>query len=241
MNSNRRNARIVERIAAAVVAFAAFAACAVTHAAVADASASPDTGIHFLIERELAGFGGRVEISVGQLDPRIALQPCAKIEPFLPPGARAWGRVNVGMRCREGATWTAYVPVTVKVFGTALAAAKSLVAGTVPGAADVEALETELTREPGTPVVDLKQLEGRVLARSLFPGQVLRIEQFRAAPAIAQGDQVKVVATGPGFTVTTDGEALAQALEGQAVRVKTDAGRIVSGTARSGRIVELRF
>ena len=207
----------------------------------APAATGPENTVRMLLERETAGLSGRAEITMGQLDPHLSLAPCARIEPFLPPGTRAWGRFNVGMRCRDGANWTVYLPVTVKVFGPALTAKKSLMSGTPVADNDIEALEGELSREPGTPVSDLKQVEGRVLARALFPGQILRLEHFRAAPAVAQGDQVKLVAIGPGFTITTDGEALSQALEGQSVRVRTDTGRIVSGTARAGRTVELRF
>jgi len=204
--------------------------------------ASPaDNSIDVLLQRETAGINGRVEIVVGQLDPRLALAPCARIEPFLPPGTRAWGRINVGMRCRDGATWSVFLPVTVKVFGSALTAKKSLTYGAILADIDVEAVETELSREPGTPVTELKQMEGRLLARAVFPGQILRMEYFRAAPAITQGDQVKLVASGPGFSISADGEALAHAAEGQSVRVKTETGRVVSGTARPGRVVELRF
>ncbi len=209
--------------------------------AAATARNSPESSVQMLLERETAGIHGRAEITVGQLDTRLALAPCGKIEPFLPAGTRAWGRINVGMRCREGATWTVFLPVTVKVFGSALTAKKSLMFGTAPADNDVESLESELSREPGTPVSDLKQVEGRVLARALFPGQILRLEHFRAAAAIAQGDQVKLVARGDGFTISADGEALAHALDGQSVRVKTETGRIVSGTARLGRVVELRY
>lgn len=194
-----------------------------------------------LLARETAGTPGRVEIVVGQLDSRTTLAPCEKIEMFLPPGIRAWGRINVGMRCREGAIWTVFVPVTVKVFGVALTARKSLMFGSVLADNDVEARESELSREPGTPISDLKQIEGRILARAVSPGQILRVEHFRAAPAISQGDQVKLVATGSGFTISADGEALAHASVGQNIRVKTETGRVVSGTARAGRIVELRF
>jgi flagella basal body P-ring formation protein FlgA len=207
----------------------------------ASAQASPESSVQMLLERETAGIHGRAEIVVGQLDPRLSLAPCNMIEPFLPAGTRAWGRFNVGMRCREGATWTVFIPVTVKVYGTALTAKKSLMFGTTPADNDVELLESELSREPGTPVSDLKQVEGRVLARALFPGQTLRLEHFRAASAISQGDQVKLVARGDGFTISADGEALAHALDGQSIRVKTETGRIVSGTARLGRVVELRY
>lgn len=219
----------------AVLATAANASTAVV------AQMPPESSVQMLLERETAGIHGRAEIIVGQLDPRLALAPCSKIEPFLPAGTRAWGRINVGMRCREGAAWTVFLPVTVKVFGAALTARKSLMFGITPADNDVELLESELSREPGTPVSDLKQVEGRVLARALFPGQILRLEHFRAASAISQGDQVKLLARGDGFTISADGEALAHALDGQSIRVKTETGRIVSGTARMGRVVELRY
>jgi flagellar basal body P-ring formation protein FlgA len=197
--------------------------------------------IQMLLERETAGVQGRVEIVVGQLDTRTTLAACEKIEMFLPPGTRAWGRINVGMRCREGAGWTVFVPVTVKVFGLALTAKKSLMFGSTPADSDVELRESELSREAGTPVSDLRQIEGRILARAVLPGQILRTEHFRVAPAISQGDQVKLVASGLGFSISADGEALAHASLGQNIRVKTETGRIVSGTARAGRVVELRF
>jgi len=145
------------------------------------------------------------------------------------------------MRCRDGASWTVFIPATIKVYGNALTAKKSLMFGTAPADNDVESIESELSREPGTPVTDLKQIEGRVLAKAVFAGQILRMEQFRTTPAVSQGDQVKLIAIGAGFSISADGEALAHAQDGQNVRVKTDTGRIVSGIARTGRVVELRF
>lgn len=234
--------RVPARLAAMVLAAMLPLCCTSAQALAADvAQDPPESSVRMLLERQTAGIHGRAEIIVGQLDPRLSLAPCGRIEPFLPAGTRAWGRINVGMRCREGASWTVFVPVTVRVFGTALAANKSLMFGATPADNDVEPLESELSREPGTPVSDLKQVEGRVLARALFPGQILRMEHFRVAPAIAQGDQVKLVVKGQGFTISADGEALAQALDGQNIRVKTETGRIVSGTARPGRVVELRY
>lgn len=210
-------------------------------ASTATSEPAAEHAVKWMLEQETAGIQGRAEIVIGQLDPRLVLAPCRKIEPFLPAGTRAWGPIRVGMRCRDGATWTAFLPVNVKVFGVALTARKALMFGVAPAENEVEPGESELSREPGTPVTDLRQVSGRVLARTLQPGQVLRLEYFRAAPAIAQGDQVRLLAKGPGFSISADGEALAHAQEGQSVRVKTETGRIVSGTARAGRVVELRF
>ena len=51
----------------------------------------------------------RMQVSVGQLDARLRLTPCARVEPYLPPGARLWGRTRLGLRCLEGETrWNTF-------------------------------------------------------------------------------------------------------------------------------------
>ena len=70
------------------------------------------------IEMRIEGPNGdaRIEIEPGQLDPRLKLTPCRRIEPYLPTGSTAWGRTRVGLRCLQGPTrWNVYLPVTVRV------------------------------------------------------------------------------------------------------------------------------
>jgi len=194
--------------------------------------------IRGFVARQVAPGAGRVEVSVGQLDPRLVLAPCARIEPYLLPGTRLWGRTSIGVRCLEGATWNVSLPVTVTVRGVALVAAEPLASGAVPGPASFRLEEVELTKEPGAPVTDLSQLVGRSLTRGLAAGQVLRQDHLRATPTVAAGDPVRVRLVGQGFAIQADGQALAPAAEGQPVRVRTENGRIVAGTLR-GRTVEV--
>ena len=72
-------------------------------------------------------------------------------------------------------------------------------------------------------------------------GQPLLRDGFRARPVLAQGDTVKLLYSGQGFSVSTQGRALSGAVDGQSVRVVTDSGRTISGTARPNRVVELTF
>jgi flagella basal body P-ring formation protein FlgA len=58
---------------------------------------------------------------------------------------------------------------------------------------------------------------------------------------VGQGEPVRVVGHGNGFSISADGVALASATAGQSVRVRTESGRIVTGTARAGRLVEVQF
>lgn len=231
--------------AAARLLLAALAGAAVPQAASAAsanpaASAPPAAALRDFVERQVQPGAGRIEISVGSLDPRLQLAPCARIEPYLLPGTRLWGRTAIGVRCVDGARWAVALPVTVSVHGLALVATEPLPAGSRPQASSVRLEEVELTREPGTPVTDETQLVGRTLTRTLAPGQVVRLEHLRASPTVAPGDPVRIQVHGSGFVVHAEGKALAGAGEGEPIRVRTENGRIVSGTLR-GRTVEIRI
>jgi flagella basal body P-ring formation protein FlgA len=188
-----------------------------------------------------AARGARIEVTVAALDGRYNLAPCQRAEPFLPIGARLWGRTQVGVRCVQGATWSVLVPVLVRVYGMALVAAHPLAAAQPLAAEDVQAAEIDLSREPQGVATELAQIEGHTLNRALMAGQAIPVAALRAIQVIGQGDPVKIVGQGRGFAVATDGIALAAAQDGQAVRVRLESGRILTGTARTGRLVELAF
>lgn len=206
----------------------------------ANAQAIDEQSIKLYLEKENAGINGRVEVSVGQADARLRLAPCARMEPFIPSGARLWGRSHIGIRCVEGASWSTYIPVHVRIYAPALVATRPLSPGQEILESDVKLEEIELTREGSAAYTDIAQLADRVLLRSVQPGQPLRADQTRARPVINAGDQVKLSYVGQGFSVSMDAKALSPATSGQILRVQTEAGKILSGIARPGRIVEIR-
>jgi flagella basal body P-ring formation protein FlgA len=208
-------------------------------AAAAAAAAAPDP-IRAYVERQMQGGVGRVTVTVGSLDPRLTLAPCQRVEPYMLPGTRLWGRTAIGVRCLEGASWTVALPITVTVHGKALVAGAPLAAGSVPSPAALRLEDIELTREAGTPVTDPAQLVGRSLIRPVATGQVLRMEHLRVTPTVVAGDPVRIQMTGAGFAIQADGQALVAAGEGQPIRVRTENGRILAGTLR-GRTVEIRI
>ncbi len=197
--------------------------------------------LRLFLDDATAGMPGRVEVSVGELDPRLALAPCARVVPFLPTGVRLWGRAHIGVRCVEGATWQAYVPVHVRVFGPALVANRALAAGESIGDADFELAEVELTREPPGLLSNPRGLQGKVIGRNMRAGQPLRADFLRARPVLGAGENVRVVYEGQGFQVSTEGKSLGAAGEGEPVRVQLTGGRVLTGVARPDRTVEVRF
>ena len=58
------------------------------------------------LQVQTAGLPGQVGIEVGQLDARMSLAACPAPQAFQQPGARAWGKTTVGVRCAAPAAWT---------------------------------------------------------------------------------------------------------------------------------------
>lgn len=183
----------------------------------------------------------RIEVRVGELDPRLKLRACADIEPFLPPGTRLWGRAYLGMRCKEPRGWTAFIPVDVKVFAKVPVAARLLNAGETVSTNDLRMEERDLTKLGPQGLPRLQDIEGRVLLRGFAPGQVLVTSALRAPWVVTGGEEVKVVIQGHGFFVSTSATALTQAESGKNVPVKLSNGRTLQGIAQPGRIVEVKL
>lgn len=120
-------------------------------------------------------------------------------------------------------------------------AARPLASGESVTEADIRHEEVELSLYPLGAIADISQVSGKQLIRPVTPGQTLLGNWFRARQVLAQGDTVRVVYSGPGFSVTAEGRALTQAAEGQPVRVAMESGRTVTGVARGDRVVEVSY
>jgi flagella basal body P-ring formation protein FlgA len=182
----------------------------------------------------------RVAVEIGSLDAHLRLAPCRRIEPQWPAGVRPWGRIRVALRCVEGpVSWKVYLPVTVRAYGRAPVTAAALPAGTVIEAAHLAEAEVDLAAAHELPQRDPAALLGRALARALPAGQPVRQADLRQRQWFAMGDLVRVVAAGPGFQVSGEGQAITPGIEGQTSRVRTPSGRIVTGRAVGDRRLEV--
>src|SRR5688572_28688204 len=103
-------------------------------------------GARVFIEQQALPPGGEVEVVVGEPDSRLTLAPCVRYEPFIPTGAKLWGRSSLGVRCVEGANWTIFVPIEVRVWGAVQVAARPIARGRPVTAEDVRIDRVDLTR-----------------------------------------------------------------------------------------------
>jgi flagella basal body P-ring formation protein FlgA len=184
----------------------------------------------------------RVEVSVGNLDPRLKLAPCANVEPYLPVGARLWGKNRIAVRCVDGMVrWNVSILVTVKATGLAWVVKNPVAAGVVVGASDVIQAEVDWAEEPAPVLADASTWQGQVASRALATGQTLRQGMVKAAQVFQAGAQVRVVAQGPGFQVSGDAQALSAGVIGQLARVRMDNGRIASGLVLDVHTVKIEL
>ena len=181
----------------------------------------------------------RMEVEVGALDSRLRLAPCERVEPYLPTGTRLWGRARLGLRCVQGATrWNVFLPITVRAFGPAWVLATPVAAGGVLTAADAVQAEVDWAAEPAAIVAQQDDWVGQSAARALAPGQTLRQGMVRAPELFKAGAPVRVVAQGPGYAVTSSGQALTAGAAGRNVRIRMSNGRIIGGIVQDDGTIQ---
>lgn len=191
---------------------------------------------------QVKGLPGQASFSIGDIDPQNQLVPCPAFTVSMPPGARAWGRTNVSVRCEMTGGWRIFVPVRIRIQGDYLITARALNQGQVVGAADLAKNRGDLTDLPASVLTDPAQAIGKTVAQSVSSGQPLRSDMLRQTLVVQQGQSVRVVSRGPGFQVSGGaGRALGNAAAGQVVQVRMPNGRIVSGLAREGGVVEIAY
>ena len=192
------------------------------------------------LQQQAVGLPGKVDITVAPAFPR-GLAACTSLEPFMPSGARLWGRLTVGVRCAGERPWTIYLQARISLHATYYLAARAMAPGEVLSAADLVARDGDLTGLPQAIVTDPSQAVGSVSLVRIASGMPLRRDMLRSASAVVFGQTVRVVAAGDGFSISSEGSAMNNASPGQQVRVKTANGQIISGIVKDGGTVEIQM
>lgn len=216
--------------------------CLFLHSVAVAAAAQQDhatlkTSVTSFVQQQTAGLPGKVAFNVDEIDKRIALRACSKIEAFLPAGSQLIGRVSIGVRCNEVNGWSIYIPVQIKISRDLVISARPLLMGQLLHAEDIARQTTETTQNVG--ITDAAQVIGKVLRYSVAAGYIMREDMLRAPYNVKQGQTVQLSAQGAGFSLSSSGVALNNASEGETVQIRTSAGRIVSGIASGDGTVKI--
>lgn len=190
------------------------------------------------VQQQTADMPGKVAYQVDDIDRRIAFPECKKLEAFLPAGSQLIGKTSVGVRCNEPQGWSIFVPVLIRINLNLLISARSLPVGHILHEEDIATQTTETTYVGG--ITDAQQVIGKVLRYGISAGQVLRGDMLRPPYSVVQGQSVQLMARGNRFSIRSEGVALNNASEGQTVQIRTHSGRVISGIAGAGGVVEIR-
>ncbi|MGC3964787.1 MAG: flagellar basal body P-ring formation chaperone FlgA [Rhodocyclaceae bacterium] len=187
--------------------------------------------------RQTADVQGSVTVDVGRVVESAATQSCTAWEAFLPPGARVWKAVTVGVRCTQGANASLYVPTRVRIDGPYVVMARPVSGGQVLTAQDMAVVQGEVTAQPNDVITRVDQAVGQSVRQALSDKQALRGVYLKTDAAIQAGQTVKIITEGDGFSVVNEGRALNTAARGQVVRVKLTNNRVLNGIARDAGVV----
>lgn len=200
-----------------------------------------EAAVENFVREKTSSQPGEYTISVTRIDQRLKLAKCDKIETYLPFGGRLWGHSSIGVRCASPSAWSLYVPVLIKVSANVLVTARPVASGQAVQAEDVQLQLRDVTAYAGSVLTAPGQAVGRNAVSHISAGMVLRSEMLRSPMVVLQGQQVKLIAQGAGFKVSSEGLAMGNAAAGQLVSVKTRSGQIIKGVAKSEGVVEVYF
>lgn len=142
------------------------------------------------IHAKTQGMPGKINIKIDDIDPRISLFTCFKLEAFSPAGASMLGKSSVGIRCNEKNGWSLFLTVSITMTMNMLVSSKPLQQGQIVRAGDY-AIQSGEVSQPGI-VTDETQILGKVMKFSIGAGQLLKQEMFRPPYVITQGQSVQL-------------------------------------------------
>lgn len=198
------------------------------------------TAVDAFVRAQTETLPGHVEVKSGLVDPQLKFTRCDHLDVFLPPGAKLWGNTTVGVRCEAPEKWSLYVPVQIRVWADVVLSARALPRGQTITADDVAMQRVDLTQLERGVFTDLEQVIGKVTKGAVSGGTPLRADQLRSAAVVVQGQQVRVVFSGAGFNVSSEGRAQGNAGVGEPVQVRTASGKLLKGIVTGPGVVQVQ-
>lgn len=217
-----------------------------SHCAAAEPVTRQDlTALRVLAEQFLliqtASLPGVPTVQVNNPDPRLTLAACDAPEAFLMPSARTMGSTTVGVRCSSPVVWTVYLPARLGMTVDYVSSALPLAQGQRIGAGDLIIKKGDLGKLPAGVLTDASQAIGRSINLPVSAGMPITSAILRKQVVVQQGQPVRLVASGNGFVISSEGRALNMGHEGDAVQARTTNGQLIIGKAQADGSLSVRY
>lgn len=190
--------------------------------------------VQAFVQEQTRAFPGKTTLQISPIDSRTRLPACPRLEVFLPPGTQLSGNTSVGVRCNGKQPWSIFVQVSIKTTVNMLVLKGSVQTNQMLTGNDFSLLPSE-SPPPGV-ITDPLQAIGKVMKYGVSAGQILRYDMVRAPYTVKVGQTVQLRVKGSGYSVSSEGQALGNAAEGEITSARTPSGQIVSGVAKGGAL-----
>lgn len=174
---------------------------------------------------------GRLEIKVGELDPRIQIKPCdTQLEANIPE--KKYSRnVNIKIYCEGTIPWQLYLPVKIRNIVPTVVAKHQISKGTLINEDNITVKEIDISRIHGQSISDVAEVIGTKAKRNI--SQNKRITHKNIC-FVCKGQSVTLIAQSASFSLKTRGIALENGSTGDEIKVKNQrSGRTVLGQVKS--------
>jgi flagella basal body P-ring formation protein FlgA len=171
-------------------------------------------------------------------DPRLRLAACkVPLDAALPPAVKG-PRLSVRVSCSGATPWSVLVPVRVQTTSKVVVATRALVPGTVLSADDLKVEERRIAGFADCCADQPAALIGQKVRRPVTADAPIPLDSVETAPLVRRGEIVTVLAGAPGFEVRSTGIAMADAKEGDPVRIRHSTSlRVIQARADSKGVV----
>ncbi|MCX7051316.1 MAG: flagellar basal body P-ring formation chaperone FlgA [Proteobacteria bacterium] len=184
--------------------------------------------------------GTGISVTAEPPDRRLRLAPCGQpLSSNLATPIRN-GRASVRVACQGQIPWSVLVTVRLETEAEVVVARRSLPVGTVLGEDEMKIIRRRLPGTIDCCATDIAAMAGQRVRRPIAAEAVITLDSIEAPPLVRRGEIVTVVADAAGFEVRSVGTALADAREGDAVRIRHSTSlRIIQARADSRGVVRV--
>jgi len=222
----------------ALTTLTALTALAATTAGAAPGAVQDLRAITAAAESAVSSLAPGVRARAEPPDPRLRLAACGQtLKAGLPPAAKG-AKLTVRVACNGPAGWTIAVPVQVETEAKVAVARRALLPGTVLDATDLTVADRRLPGLPDCCARDPAEVVGQRVRRPIAADAPVALDSLEAPPLVRRGEVVTVIAGAPGFEVRANGIAMADARQGDTVRIRHQTSlRIIQARADSRGVV----
>ena len=181
------------------------------------------------LAQQIAPANATIRAEAAHLDPRLRLPACP-VSPETFRQVESFGsRTTVGVRCPAAPGWSLYVPVRTQIIADVVVLSAPLARGAVLTADALRLDARDISTLSTGYLTTIAAARGMLLRRPVTIGTVLTPGLLERPRLVHRGDRIRIRVADRLFAVTSEGEALADAAEGDRLKVRN---------VRSGIVIE---